>query len=508
MVTGIAALRLPLAVVWAVSVWGMAYAAAQTAVSPNGSLLSPEIDGGLENAQRFRPAPVSSGAGRSGFVSTNIPRPVPPELRSSAGFVSQPLRQSASAPTLPPAPLRRGGPPVDVTAEFAPVPLRRRPPPDEDPFAALGLRAGSFTVKPAIEFSTSYDSNPARVQNPTGSFVGVVAPEVAVQSDWSRHSLSADLRGSYTAYSKTTDLNRPYFSGRVNGRIDVSQQTSIDLEGRLVVATDNPGSPDIQANLAQLPIYTNPGATAGITQRFNRLTVTAKGLFDRTAYANSVFDNGQVSSNADRNYDSYGYSLRAGYETMPGVVPFVEVNGDRRIYDLTTDRYGQQRDSVGSTIRGGLAFDLPQRLRGEISAGYAWRDYQEPTLAPLAGLIIDSSLIWTATPLTSVTITGTSAINEVTLPGLSGYLSRDVGIQVDHAFRRWLIGFARVGIGFDTYQGVQRDDQRMILAGGVTYKLTRTMQVRGELRRETRRSNMPSNDYTANIAMIGLRLQR
>jgi hypothetical protein len=51
-------------------------------------------------------------------------------------------------------------------------------------------------------------------------------------------------------------------------------------------------------------------------------------------------------------------------------------------------------------------------------------------------------------------------------------------------------------------------DRRFIASAAVTYKLTRTMQIKGELRREQRSSNEAGNDYTANVFLVGLRLQR
>jgi len=57
-----------------------------------------------------------------------------------------------------------------------------------------------------------------------------------------------------------------------------------------------------------------------------------------------------------------------------------------------------------------------------------------------AGVIADGALIWQATALTSAKLTATSLVSESTVPGVSGELSRDVAIEVDHAFRRWLIG--------------------------------------------------------------------
>jgi hypothetical protein len=55
--------------------------------------------------------------------------------------------------------------------------------------------------------------------------------------------------------------------------------------------------------------------------------------------------------------------------------------------------------------------------------------------------------------------------------------------------------------------GSSREDQRYAASAALTYKLTRTLQVKGEVRREGRRSNQPGNDYDATIGLIGLRWQ-
>ena len=45
------------------------------------------------------------------------------------------------------------------------------------------------------------------------------------------------------------------------------------------------------------------------------------------------------------------------------------------------------------------------------------------------------------------------------------------------------------------------------MSAGVIYKLTRSWQIKGELRQEWLKSNLPGNDYTASIAQVGLRWQ-
>ncbi len=115
--------------------------------------------------------------------------------------------------------------------------------------------------------------------NGSGSSVFIVAPELQLRSEWSRHELRGDLRGSYTTYPSKRSLEpagrrrkarRPYRC--------LTRQTQIDLESRLLVATDNPGSPDLRADLAKLPVFTTFGASAGGAHRFNRFEIAARAM--------------------------------------------------------------------------------------------------------------------------------------------------------------------------------------------------------------------------------------
>jgi hypothetical protein len=90
---------------------------------------------------------------------------------------------------------------------------------------------------------------------------------------------------------------------------------------------------------------------------------------------------------------------------------------------------------------------------------------------------------------------------------VSGVLYRDVGLEVDHSFRRWLIGSLKGGAGFDDYAGGDRNDQRYYFGAGLTYKLNRFVQVKGEARHEWLTSSQSANDYSANVVMLSLRLQ-
>jgi hypothetical protein len=354
-----------------------------------------------------------------------------------------------------------------------------------------------------------YDSNPARTNGGAGAGVLSIAPELRAQSDWERHEFTANLRGSYNFYSPdaTPSLNRPYFQGDMNGRIDVTHDTRIDLNAHSLVSTDNPNSPNLQAGLAELPIYTTLGGTAGIGQKFNRLDLSIKGAADRTQYQDSKLTDGTTVSNEDRNYNQYGVVLRGSYELSPGVKPFVEVSADTRKHDLAVDSSGYQRDSNGWTGMVGSTFELTRMLTGEIAIGYTHRKYDDQRFDTINAPVARASLIWQATPLTTVKLNATSTVGEVTVPGVSSELSRDAGLQVDHAFRRWLIGTLKGGIGQDDYIGGNRTDNRYYFGVGALYKLNRFVQLKGEARHEWLVSTQAANNYAANVFLMGMRLQ-
>ena len=465
-------------------------------------------------AQAEPAEPIPSGAGDTGFEAASGQPGKKKAARSKPGAAHPP----APPPPPPPGPPQQHGghttaPQVAARAAYAeayrpPDAQRRRPPPSGDPFEPLGLRVGSFMLRPAIEISRGFDTNPVRVRNGSGSAFTVVAPELQLRSQWTRHEFGANLRGSYTDYDSASQINRPLFDGKTFTRFDLSRDTSINSESRLYLATDNPGSPNLRADLARLPIYYSYGSTVGLTQRFNRLEIALSGSMDSTRYEDSTLTDGTTASNRDRNYDQYGGKLRASYEVMPGVKPFAEIGADTRRHEQPIDNNGFARDSRALTPRVGSTFELARRLTGEVSVGYQTRSYRDPALADLRGVVADASLVWTVSGLTTATLTATSRAEESTLPGVSGALRRDVGVQIDHAFRRWLIGTLKFGYGQDDYVGLGRNDTRASLGAALLYKVNREVGVKGEYRYEWLASNVPGVDYDANIFLLGLKFQR
>jgi len=479
--------------------------------------------------------PAASGAAEAGFDSLNRRRkqpkfypgqtkpksppgpgtPAPAEIKGSTNpnarvRISPPPSLGASKPPMPPA----------MAGTVIGQPARKPLPVDTDPFGPVGDYVGSFLIKSAVELRGGYDTNPGRLVEPHGVPFWVVAPEFVAVSDWERHALVADLRGSYTGYgnslppivdgaisSSPTDINRPDFIGHVDGRLDVTDFTHLTSQVRLRVGTDNPGSPNVAAGLAKYPVFATFGSTVGIDQQLNRLDVAAGATFDRTVYQNSVLTDGSIASNADRAFNQYGGVGRVSYDLLPGVKPFVEAEGDSRVHDQYLDNSGFARNSTGGYAKAGTSFEFSRLLTGELAVGWAERDYADPRLSKLDGLLTSSSLTWTATPLTTAKFFSTTSIDETIVPGVSGVLSHTYTFEVDHDFRRWLTAIGKFTYGTYDYQGDGRFDKTYSYEGDIIYKMTRNLWIKGTLRRDILNSNVPLASSASTVVMLGVRVQ-
>ena len=478
--------------------------------------------------------PAANGAKEAGYDSLNRKRkqpkyyPAQAKPKKPAGPGSQPTKEPPRnfagqlRLSIPPSESANRQPLPPAMADNVPgQPVRRRLKVDDDPFGAVGDYAGSFLIKSALELSAGYDTNPGRIFEPHGLPAYVIAPEFLAVSNWERHALVADLRGSFTGFGGTlpqlvdggqvnpapTNVNRPDFTGHVDGRIDVTHDFDLTTQARLRVATDNPGSPNIQAGLARYPIYATYGGTFGFDQRFNRMQVSAGATVDRTDYQNSKLTDGSFASNDDRNFTQHGGVGRLSYEVMPGLKPFVEGEGDTRVHDLQFDRSGFERDSNGGYVKAGTSFEFTRLLTGEAAVGWSERSYIDPRLNRLQGLLTSGSLIWTVSGLTTAKFIADTQINETTLPATSGVLVHTYTFEIDHDFRRWLTAIGKFGYGTYDYQGDNRRDKTYSVEGDLIYKMTRNLWIKGSLRHDILDSNVPLAGSQATVVMLGVRLQ-
>jgi hypothetical protein len=489
--------------------------------APSAQAQAPESANPIEQEEPeyALPAPVS---GTSNYINYGPKKPKKPklyQLRKIERPGLLPLPPLGAYPTAPGTQTRGSNPPLadpnNPGPTVAAIPLLPHPPrpkPDPAPFAPVGIDVGSLRLLPYVEADTGYDTNPNQLSTNI-----VASPYVHgeaglnAQSLWSQHSLTANLLAGYYDYTLVPVADRPQVSGTVTGRIDVLRQTQINLVSTFDVETQQPGSPIIaipnSVFITNRPLIVTYGQTLGVTQQFNRLSVSLKGAFTGYSFGNAMQSNGTPLELSEDDYNDYGVEGRLSYELTPALIPYVDVFGDRREYDSTQDVYGFARSSNGVAEKLGATLEFSRLLTGDIAVGYANRVYVDPQLPDLNAPTIDANLIYSVTPLTTVTVTAATYLAETTLAYASGTISRSVSLNVTHALRPDLTLSGTFTYQNNLYDGEPITEQLFSGALKADYHLSRSIVVTGSFTQQRFESTSPGQNYTENIFLVGLRLQ-
>ncbi|HRK23484.1 MAG TPA: outer membrane beta-barrel protein [Beijerinckiaceae bacterium] len=464
------------------------------------------------------PANPAELAGNS-VVNSNTRVAVRKRTRSAA-TLTRPPNRAVIAPARPAQPVAGIAPPLaaprampDIVAPGLTEPMvpRKKKKKEEDPYAPLGLRLGGLTVHAAVDLQAGYDSNPLRSGSGSavkGSKFYQVAPEVSVVSDWSRHQLQFDLKGAYLLFQDVNDADRPTLDAKLTFRGDISRDTTLNLELKEKVDTQRPGSLDLTSAVKGRPAFYTHSGSIGVTQKFGYASITAAANVDRATYDQGVTYAGLSYDQSDRNYTTYGARLRGAYEITPGIVPYVEAMVDSRQYDREFNASGYRRSSDGVIGRVGTTFEVTQQLTGDVSAGYGMRRYDDSRLDHLSGLLIDASLVWQMSPLTKMTLKGTSEFVETATVGSSGAVNRKVSVDLAHDLLRNVTVTGSLGYSQTLYQGIGLMEQTINAGLKFDYKIDRTFVVRGSYAYERGLSDNAGQSYLAHVFLLGLRIQR
>lgn len=459
----------------------------------------------LSNLLRQRAAPLRRPGSATAAITRQVTQVSASDLRLSPivqnPVVGVPLPTTASAPTLLPlAGLLTPGAVLNAAL--------RRPLVVDDAYAPLGLRVGTFTVLPSLQQGIGYDTNPEQVVNSAarGSAALRTDAELNFRSDWSAHELAGELRGGYSGYPDNQSANRPNGAGNVRLRLDANRDTRVDVEGRFLVDTQRAGSPDLNATVAGRPIIATYGTTVGVTERFNRLQVSLRGLIDRSEFEDARLSNGTVLSQADRNLNQFGLRLRAAYEISPVISPFVDLLGNTRVYDQRIDSNGIRRDSDGVTLSAGAVFALTRFVSGEVAAGFEHRVYDDPSLRDLTAPVVNASVIWAASPLTTVRLTAAAGIIETSLIGSSGVRTQVATLEVQHDLLRNLS--LTVGGSYLTsdYDRIAINERGFSATARLDYRFNRWLTLRGSYIYQQIDSSTSGASFSSNTWLLGLRV--
>jgi hypothetical protein len=326
-------------------------------------------------------------------------------------------------------------PTLPIEDEAPPPPIRKVTRPATDPFEPIGLRLGTFTVKPQIEIGAIVATN-ARKQADGKADVGTfLKPSVSWQSDWPRHSWSGTVSGNLTRFARDNELRADAVDVSSNLRIDIRRDMILDVDasyGLDLVSNDETGAADNDAQINQ-----DLNLSLALRKELGRIqTRTTLGI------ARSVTGDTDTQDNADRNSTEASIGLRMGYATDGIFSPFIGATYAPRFFDQKSDRDGLRRSSQGLRGELGVAIADEPFWTGEVALTYDFRNFADATLGSEAALGLNAALTWSPTELTQVTFTAGSALKDG--EGLTEAASREwnAALSLTHDLRDNVQAFA------------------------------------------------------------------
>jgi hypothetical protein len=378
------------------------------------------------------------------------------------------------------------------------VGVTSRPRPDYD---ALGIRAGGFLIYPSTSINGQYNDNIfATKDNEEDDFIFTFSPQIAVRSNFPRHSLDFTVQSDVGRYVDHTDENFWDYNAEVGGRLDITRSNRLTAAarfGREHEERDDPEDPG--ADVTREPVeYYVFGGDLGFEQDFNRFNFGLLGTFDRRDYNEE--DPDLDEDERDRNL--YGARLRTGYFISPRINAFLQ-GGYRREQRDASNRSGRDNDVYTGAV--GTAIDFTGLLFGEAFVGWSLQEFDDSQFDSENGLTYGVGLTWNPTQLTSLRLDGAGGFTPSDVG--SSNLSNRIALRVDHELLRNVLIGGQVSYRRDDFQDADRTDNRFDVGPDITYLLNRYLSVGAGYTFTTRDSDDSDREFTRNLFTLRLNAQ-
>ncbi|WP_342634669.1 outer membrane beta-barrel protein [Borborobacter arsenicus] len=379
---------------------------------------------------------------------------------------------------------------------------------DDNPFAATGMRLGSFVLRPSLEQGITATSNASLSTSGSSAVLSETTLRLNAVSDWSRHAATIDAYGILRRSLSGEEIDET--EAGINARLDLDLAEEMRGHGEFgyLRRPESASSPVVIEGTASQPIRQTFGGGLGLERDVGKLRFGVTGRVERDVFGDAELSSGGVLSQKERDSILATLTLRGGYEISPALTPFVETEIGRRYYDEEIDSSGFARSSDRLGARAGIELDLGEKLSGEFAAGWLRETFDDERLKPISGPSIDAALAWSPERGTLVNLAANTIIEGTTTAGESGSILHSGRLSLDRQIRADLTANAALGLGYRDYSGSDGYDVIFNAEAGATWWINRYAGLSGRLRHESQKSNLSDRDYDANSVFLGLRLQR
>ncbi|TPM36892.1 hypothetical protein FJ967_17830 [Mesorhizobium sp. B2-3-4] len=379
---------------------------------------------------------------------------------------------------------------------------------EDDPFAATGVKWGSFVIRPTIEQGLTATTNGDSSSAGTSAVLSETALRFTAASDWRENSATIDGYGTF----RETVSGYPVHDaqGRIEGQLNVDLDNELRAIAKLgyEAVPESASSPDAIAGVSTQPLRQTIDGSVALEKAVGKMQYTLTGAVSHDFYGDAKLSDGTSLSQKDQDNTLYTATLRTGYEISPALTPFTEIEVGRRAYDQRIDNEGFERSSTRLGARAGLQLDMGEKLSGEFSAGWLREAIDDKSLEAISGATVNADLKWSPERGTTIGLTGKTTVETTTTSGESGDILYSGRLTGERLIRANLTANAALGLDWRDYVGIDGHDRILSAEAGLTWWLNRYAGLTSRVRTEKLTSNLPGRDYTANSIYLGVKVQR
>lgn len=385
---------------------------------------------------------------------------------------------------------------------------RRTLRPDPEPFAPLGIRAGTVTLRPSISQGLRATTNADNSSDGKSALLSETRLRARATTDWSRHSAWLDFDGTYDKTISGDEYSAPNIGLRGGFQLDLGERTTVKGEAGYRFRQEDPSDPTTILGTSNRPGVQEFDATVGVRHEFGKFFADLKGKVDRTTYGNAKFSDGSIVSQKDRNNTFASVALRGGFEMSPAIKPFVEVEIGKLLYDETVDFNGFRRSGIRTALRGGIELDLGEKTSGELALGYLRQGIDDDRLSAVEGLSVDAALKWSPQRGTDVDFGLLTRVEGATAPGDSGSVFYEGTVGIKRQVRANLDLNAKLIASLRDNNDGSGLDKGFSAEVGATYWFNRFVGLDVSARHQLTRSEVDSRRTDETSIFVGVTLQR
>lgn len=339
-------------------------------------------------------------------------------------------------------------------------------------YAERGVRLGGFQFYPKLSGSLGYNSNVAGTHEGPGSYFVETNPSLQIQSDWSRNSLGASFSADNFQYPNTTVQSYTNWQAAIGGGYTIGRGNLDVAYGHFSL---NELPTDVGAPPSATPIpYTVDDLRSDYTFDLGTLKIIPNidlsywRFGSTTTLTNQPFP----QSYRDRNVLQGGATLQYELSGRTSLLLVLQGSDAQFVNPQVTEL--PPLSSKSAMALGGIDYQYDGVWRYQLLAGMELRAFRG--FANKTEPVLQGTVIWTPTGLTTITASALRTISDPTTEGSSGYVDSRVQIRVDHEYLRNVLLDGEAGFENAAYfQG--GGVSGYYLGGGVTWLLNRNLRL-------------------------------